>query len=181
MEPGPEPVPALDATQLGLTGQNAIWPADHWWQRYGDSQLDALVDEALANSPSMSSAQARLAQANAAVSTARSSLLPKVDANYTLNREHLSKQYIYPAPLGGSVVSDNRLALDFSYELDLWGKNRSRLKSAVSQQAAAAADAQARATCSPALSCAPTSICRTASPSAACSSACWRSAPTCSN
>ena len=38
-----------------------------------------------------------------------------------------------------------------------------------------------RATCSPALSCAPTSICRTASPSAACSSACWRSAPTCSN
>ena len=33
-----------------------------------------------------------------------------------------------------------------------------------------------RATCSPALSCAPTSICRTASPSAACSSACWRSA-----
>ena len=97
MEPGPEPVPALDATQLGLTGQNAIWPADHWWQRYGDSQLDALVDEALANSPSMSSAQARLAQANAAVSTARSSLLPKVDANYTLNREHLSKQYIYPA------------------------------------------------------------------------------------
>lgn len=106
MEPGPEPVPALDATQLGLTGQNAIWPADHWWQRYGDSQLDALVDEALANSPSMSSAQARLAQANAAVSTARSSLLPKVDANYTLNREHLSKQYIYPAPLGGSVVSD---------------------------------------------------------------------------
>ena len=64
------------------------------------------MDEALANSPSMSSAQARLAQANAAVSTARSSLLPKVDANYTLNREHLSKQYIYPAPLGGSVVSD---------------------------------------------------------------------------
>ena len=41
------------------------------------------------------------------------------------------------------MVSDNRLALDFSYELDLWGKNRSRLKSAVSQQAAAAADAQA--------------------------------------
>ncbi|WZB72302.1 efflux transporter outer membrane subunit [Achromobacter xylosoxidans] len=143
MEPGPEPVPALDATKLGLTGQNALWPADHWWQRYGDSQLDALVDEALANNPSMSSAQARLAQANAAVSTARSSLLPRVDANYTLNREHLSKQYIYPAPLGGSVVSDNRLALDFSYELDLWGKNRSRLKSAVSQQAASAADAQA--------------------------------------
>ncbi|MCW0206182.1 efflux transporter outer membrane subunit [Achromobacter veterisilvae] len=143
MEPGPEPVAALDAAKLGLTGQDAAWPATQWWQRYGDPQLNALLDEALANNPSMSAAQARLARANAAVSTARAPLLPRVDANYALTREHLSKDYIYPAPLGGSVVSDNRLALDFSYELDFWGKNRSRLQSAVSQQQAAAADAQA--------------------------------------
>ncbi|MGY6272334.1 efflux transporter outer membrane subunit [Achromobacter denitrificans] len=143
MEPGPEPVAALDAAKLGLTGQDAGWPTTQWWQRYGDPQLDALLDEALANNPSMSAAQARLARANAAVSSARAPLLPRVDANYALTREHLSKDYIYPAPLGGSVVSDNRLALDFSYELDFWGKNRSRLQSAVSQQQAAAADAQA--------------------------------------
>ncbi|SSW65979.1 Outer membrane protein OprM [Achromobacter veterisilvae] len=143
MEPGPEPVAALDAAKLGLTGQDAAWPATQWWQRYGDPQLNALLDEALANNPSMSAAQARLARANAAVSTARAPLLPRVDANYALTREHLSKDYIYPAPLGGSVVSDNRLALDFSYELDFWGKNRLRLQSAVSQQQAAAADAQA--------------------------------------
>ncbi|ASC62880.1 hypothetical protein B9P52_00580 [Achromobacter denitrificans] len=143
MEPGPDPVAALDAAKLGLTGQDAAWPTTQWWQRYGDPQLDTLLDEALANNPSMSAAQARLARANAAVSSARAPLLPRVDVNYSLTREHLSKDYIYPAPLGGSVVSDNRLALDFSYELDFWGKNRSRLKSAVSEQQAAAADAQA--------------------------------------
>ncbi len=143
IEPGPEPVAALDAAKLGLTAQDADWPTDRWWQRYGDPQLDALLDEALANNPSMSAAQARLARANAAVSSARAPLLPRVDANYALTREHLSKDYIYPAPMGGSVVSDNRLALDFSYELDFWGKNRSRLKAAVSEQQAAAADAQA--------------------------------------
>ncbi|MGE8630854.1 efflux transporter outer membrane subunit [Achromobacter denitrificans] len=143
MEPGPDPVAALDAAKLGLTGQDAAWPTTQWWQRYGDPQLDTLLDEALANNPSMSAAQARLARANAAVSSARAPLLPRVDANYSLTREHLSKDYIYPAPLGGSVVSDNRLALDFSYELDFWGKNRSRLKSAVSEQQAAAADEQA--------------------------------------
>ncbi len=143
MESGPEPVAALDAAKLGLTGQDTAWPATQWWQRYGDPQLNALLDEALANSPSMSAAQARLAKANAAVGIARAPLFPRVDANYSLTREHLSKDYIYPAPLGGSVVSDNRLALDFSYELDFWGKNRSRLQAAVSQQAAAAADAQA--------------------------------------
>lgn len=143
MESGSEPVAALDEAKLGLTTQDTAWPATLWWQRYGDPQLNALLDEALANSPSMSAAQARLAKANAAVGIARAPLLPRVDANYSLTREHLSKDYIYPAPLGGSVVSDNRLALDFSYELDFWGKNRSRLQSALSQQAAAAADAQA--------------------------------------
>ncbi|WP_454668008.1 efflux transporter outer membrane subunit [Achromobacter aegrifaciens] len=143
MESGSEPVATLDGAKLGLTSQDTAWPDTRWWQRYGDPQLNALLDEGLANNPSMSAAQARLAKANAAVGIARAPLLPRVDANYTLTREHLSKDYIYPAPLGGSVVSDNRLALDFSYELDFWGKNRSRLQAAVSQQAAAAADAQA--------------------------------------
>jgi NodT family efflux transporter outer membrane factor (OMF) lipoprotein len=143
MESGSEPVAALDGAKLGLTSQDTVWPETQWWQRYGDPQLNALLYEGLANNPSMSAAQARLAKANAAVGIARAPLLPRVDANYTLTREHLSKDYIYPAPMGGSVVSDNRLALDFSYELDFWGKNRSRLQAAVSQQAAAAADAQA--------------------------------------
>ena len=139
MEPGPTPVAALDEAKLGLTAQATAWPETQWWQRYGDSQLNTLMDEALANSPSMTAAQARLAKANAAVGTARAPLLPRVDADYSLTREHLSSDYIYPAPLGGSVVSDNRLALDFSYELDFWGKNRSRLQAAVSQQSAAQA------------------------------------------
>ena len=143
MESGSEPVAALDGAKLGLTSQDTVWPETQWWQRYGDPQLNALLDEGLANNPSMSAAQARLAKANAAVGIARAPLLPRVDAHYTLTREHLSKDSIYPAPMGGSVVSDNRLALDFSYELDFWGKNRSRLQAAVSQQAAAAADAQA--------------------------------------
>ncbi|WP_454693994.1 efflux transporter outer membrane subunit [Achromobacter aegrifaciens] len=143
MESGSEPVATLDGAKLGLTSQDTAWPDTQWWQRYGDPQLNALLDEGLANNPSMSAAQARLAKANAAVGIARAPMLPRVDANYTLTREHLSKDYIYPSPMGGSVVSDNRLALDFSYELDFWGKNRSRLQAAVSQQAAAAADAQA--------------------------------------
>ncbi|MGN6457694.1 MAG: TolC family protein, partial [Achromobacter mucicolens] len=91
MEPAPKPVAELDAAKLGLTGQATEWPAAQWWERYGDSQLNALMTEALANSPSMSAAQARLAKANAAVGMARAPLLPRVDAGYTLNREHLSK------------------------------------------------------------------------------------------
>lgn len=144
MDPTAEPVAPLEATALGLQPAASVnWPQTQWWQRYGDAQLNTLVDEALAHSPSMTAAQARLTQANAAVRGAQAPLMPRMDANYSLNREHLSKRHIYPAPLAGSVVSDNRLALDFSYELDLWGKNRARLNAAISQRAAAQADTQA--------------------------------------
>lgn len=143
MDPTTEPVTPLAASQLGLQSPSVSWPDTQWWQRYGDAQLNTLVDEALANNPSMTSAQARLAQANAAIRGARAPLMPRVDANYSLDREHLSENYIYQPPLAGSVTSDNRLALDFSYELDFWGKNRARLNAAISQQAAAEADTQA--------------------------------------
>lgn len=146
MEKGPTPVAELTGQKLGLAESAAAWPTTQWWERYGDSQLDALVQEALANNPTMSAAQARLAQANAAVGGARAPLLPRVDANYSLQREHISKTYIYPDPLGGSVQSDNSLGLNFSYELDFWGKNRSALQAALSSEQAAEADKQAART-----------------------------------
>ncbi|SAI74198.1 outer membrane efflux protein [Bordetella ansorpii] len=143
MDPAAPPATEIDGARLGLARQDVAWPDAQWWRRYGDPQLDRLVDEALAGNPSLAAAQARLAQANAAVARSRAPLLPRVDGNYALTREHLPKNYIYPAPLGGSVTSDNRLALDFTWELDFWGKNRALLKSAVSQRDAASADAQA--------------------------------------
>lgn len=143
MEPGSEPVKQVDGQTLGLGAQAPEWPVAQWWHRYHDAQLDALVDESLANSPSMTAAQARLSQANAAVGRARAPLLPRVDADYALTRERISDNYIYPAPLGGSVQSDTRLGLDFSYELDFWGKNSAHLKAALSQQQAAETDKQA--------------------------------------
>ncbi len=146
MDPASKPVAELEPTQLGLADSSPLWPTTQWWQRYGDPQLDQLVDAALHSNPTLTAALARLAQANASVAGARAPLMPRVDANYNLTREHLSGNYQYPAPLGGSVVSDNRMALDFSYELDFWGKNRSRLQAAVSRRDAAQADAQAART-----------------------------------
>lgn len=38
------------ASTLPLNAQ-AVWPTQQWWRSYGDSQLNTLIDEALANSP----------------------------------------------------------------------------------------------------------------------------------
>src|SRR5690606_38174301 len=143
MSPSPGPAALWDAGRLELHDTDVVWPGTQWWRRYRDPQLDELVLQALAGNPSMTAAQARLAKANAAVRGTRAPLFPQADANYPLERRRLPENSIYQAPLAGSVSSDSRLALDFSYELDFWGKNRSRLNAAVSRQAAADADTQA--------------------------------------
>jgi len=47
-----------------------------WWQRFGDPTLDALEAQAVAASPTLAAASARLTQAQAQVAAAESGLLP---------------------------------------------------------------------------------------------------------
>jgi outer membrane protein TolC len=49
-----------------------------WWKRFGDPQLDALMDQALQASPNLAAASARLAQARAGVDLSTAGLFPQV-------------------------------------------------------------------------------------------------------
>lgn len=142
IKPGEPAVVKTDAVRLGLQDSAIAWPTEQWWQRYGDPQLNQLLGQALAGSPSLDAAQARLNLANAAVSSARAIRLPQANAGYQLTRERFSENYIYPPPYGGSMQTDNSLRLDIGFDLDLWGRNRSHYAAAVSRQRAAEADAQ---------------------------------------
>jgi NodT family efflux transporter outer membrane factor (OMF) lipoprotein len=142
----PAPLAKISNQRLGLSNQKSSWPTTKWWEHYEDPQLNALVTEALTHHPSITAAQARLAQANAMVKQSKAPSQPRLDADYMLTRERISKNYIYPAPLAGSMQSDTRLGLDFSYELDFWGKHRASLQAALSAQQAHDAEAQAART-----------------------------------
>ena len=140
--PGAPAVQSIRGSQLDLLDSPIAWPTDQWWQRYQDPQLNAIVTEALAESPSLATARARLDMANAAVRSARAVQLPQLNAAYTMVRERMSENYIYPPPFAGSMQTDNSLRLDFDLSLDLWGKQRSRHAAAVSREQAAAAELQ---------------------------------------
>src|SRR5262245_26714317 len=73
----------IRAESLGAVQAPVDWPRDDWWKRYGDAQLDALVAEGLAGSPTLAAARARIAKAQAAAGVARSALLPEVSGNGT--------------------------------------------------------------------------------------------------
>jgi NodT family efflux transporter outer membrane factor (OMF) lipoprotein len=132
---------ALQAAQ-SLPSQGGQWPSLDWAKQFGDPQLPQLIDEALAGSPSIAQAQARIAKASSYIESSRSSLYPKVNGSYSWTRELYSGNALYPPPYGGSWYSENNALVSASWDLDLWGKNRARLDQAVSQQKAAEADMQ---------------------------------------
>ncbi len=132
---------ALEAGK-SLEGQNtAAWPELDWWKRFGDPQLDALIEEGLAGSANIRLARARVNQALAAAQVARGTYGPQVNAEAILNRQRFSENYIFPPPIGGATFTNSQLALNASYELDFWGKNRGAYEAALGRSRAAQAEA----------------------------------------
>lgn len=124
----------------GISAENRQWPSLDWWKRFGDPQLDALEDEALAGSPGMRLARARLDQALAAARVAGAPLRPQAGAGVDVTRQRFSENYIFPPPIGGSSYTTTQLALNASYEVDFWGKNRAAYEAALGRARAAEAE-----------------------------------------
>lgn len=134
-----------DAASVGVPTQDSAVPAVEaaWWRAYGDPALDRLVDQALAGSPTLALAQARLARAQAVVEVADAALLPQIGLGVDLTRQRYTETGAVPAPLAGSVQDTGQIQLSGSWELDFFGKNRAALDAALGGVRAAAADAQA--------------------------------------
>src|SRR5688572_18282853 len=65
-------------------------PKGPWWKRFGDPQLDALVEKALSGSPTLSAANARLAQARALATAASAGLYPQLNLSSRITNERIS-------------------------------------------------------------------------------------------
>ena len=121
----------------------AAWPHDDWWTTFGDPQLDQLMSEALAGSPTLKVAAARARKALALADVSKSALYPQVNADLEVTRERFSERGLVPAPFAGNWATQNQLQATLGWELDLWGKNRSAYESALGTAKAAAVDAYA--------------------------------------
>ena len=117
-----------------------------WWKDLGDPQLQRLMTQAFNNSPSLAMAEARLNQAQAAVSQYRAANRPQVGLNATAYEAKQSYNYLFPAEALPEGYTDyGQTTLNFNWELDFWGKNRAAIAAASSNAQAAEADAaQAR-------------------------------------
>ena len=122
---------------------DAAWPARDWWKALDDAQLDALIDEAVRDSPTLKVAAARTRKAIAAADAAAAPLSPRIDGSASSTRERFPNNGLTPPPLGGSTRTVNELQATLSWEIDFWGKNRAAYEAALGAARAAEVDAYA--------------------------------------
>jgi outer membrane protein, multidrug efflux system len=101
-----------------------------WWQRFNDPQLTALVIQALQANPTARGAQAALLQARALRDVTAAGLGPTLGGSASAQRGTSG---------GNSTGSSYRAGLDASWELDIFGANRSALQGADATANASAA------------------------------------------
>jgi multidrug efflux system outer membrane protein len=100
-------------------------PKGPWWRRFNDPQLDALEQQAIAASPNLALAAARLAQARAIVASTSSALLPQVNLATRASRQRISANRPlsrYDSRNFSTVQNDLVASLGVSYEVDLAGR-----------------------------------------------------------
>jgi NodT family efflux transporter outer membrane factor (OMF) lipoprotein len=134
------PVDSLETTK-SFAEPAAAWPESQWWRDYHDPQLDALIDEALKESPDLTIAAARVRMAGAGVQAVEGALLPQVTADAAVTEEKQSYNYLIPAPALPRGLNDyGQVTLEMGWDLDFWGKNRAALSAAITDREAARAE-----------------------------------------
>ncbi len=121
---------------------DAAFPTSDWWKTFDDAQLDALIDEALRDSPSLAAADARVRKASARTGLADAERKPTVSGSAQESSVRVPETLAGP-PLGGDLQTSTILMLNFKWSPDLWGGERAKYEAAVGQARAAEVEAQA--------------------------------------
>lgn len=112
-------------------------PSSTWWNDLRRSEIDALVEQAFTDSPSIGVTQARLRQADAVVRRASASLFPVLSGDASLGASSTKRE--------GRTTSESTsgVGLSANYEIDLWGRVRAGRDAAIHSRDAAAMEVEA--------------------------------------
>ncbi|WP_245258531.1 efflux transporter outer membrane subunit [Methylosinus sp. LW4] len=133
---GPDytPAPAPDATRF--TREPTVSPGNgqifaqgaeappRWWKAYRSEALDALVEEALAKSPTLEAAEAAIRAADATASAQEGAFFPQVSGMSSSTRSSAG---------GGAPTNLFTKQLNASFTPDIWGANARAVESLEAQ------------------------------------------------
>ena len=104
-----------------------------WWTLFRSPELNALIERALANNPTLEAAQATLRNANEATAAQRGSLFPSVSGTYEGQRQKSSAAQFGIPGLGSSLYTLNTASVSMAYTLDTFGGVRRQIEAAAAQ------------------------------------------------
>ena len=122
-----------------------------WWDIFDDPQLNALEARVSISNQNLAVAEAQYREARALVREARAGYFPTVTigAGYTRSRQSTNASFSGTSSTGGisgfsgQPRSDFQVGLDFSWELDVWGRIRRTVESNRASAQATAGDLEA--------------------------------------
>ena len=117
-------------------------PKGEWWKVFQDDELNQLQARALAASPTVQAAVARVEQARANARATAAEFFPDIRFKPSFERERTSGNLPTPVPVSipSAHINSFSVPLDLSYEIDLWGKVRRTFESSRATAVASVAD-----------------------------------------
>ncbi len=142
----PELSPSVQQSFASCVAREGQWVKEEWWELFNDPQLTSLIARARKESPTLKRSLISVVEAYEQAKVERAKLWFHLDFDFTEQYEYLSANGLYrsffpiPPPLIiPSTLDLLDLDLNFSYEVDFWGKNRNLYESALGQAKAEAA------------------------------------------
>jgi NodT family efflux transporter outer membrane factor (OMF) lipoprotein len=142
-EQPPDSFKEVDGWKPAQPGDQAL--RGNWWEIFGDPQLNALEGELTLSNQDLKVAEARLREARATIRYNRSQEFPTISTSPSIANERESNNTPY-FPASEAATNSNTgaftLPVDFSYEIDLWGRVRRTVNASKEEAQATAADLQ---------------------------------------
>jgi len=120
---------SIDGGKTLAGSVDVSWPDAQWWKAYGDPQLDHWMAMAMADSPDLAAAAARIRQAAAAAGLAKAAAEPDFNLVASSARERFSQEGILN-PFAYQDWWNNAVDVKMSFPLDFWGVDESELEAA---------------------------------------------------
>ncbi len=126
-EAGPvSTIPADGQAQRFEPGAEVV--AD-WWRLFDAPKIDAVIKEAVANNPSLQSAQASLRQSQDNLRAGYGVFYPQLDAGFDATRQKLSLARLGGSSSNSTIFNLYTLSATVSYALDIFGGERRAVES----------------------------------------------------
>lgn len=115
-------IPSQWSTSNNSNEKTADHTAQDWWNSFENTELSALINEALVQNNDLLASMQRIEQSRANLKISGASILPTASISTSGSRAHTN-------PSQGKTTSSTSLqaGLNVSYEMDLFGKNQANI------------------------------------------------------